>query len=174
MGISKNNPQSGQALFLLGVCMLVAMTFNNCGQTPPQDSVINQSYEKRIADTKIIYGHVLDQNFCADSSNYSCNRKIYSPHIQDSKKLLKDVCLPVGEGSILCPTGLELRFNTQTAIENCGPACPDTFDYEDAQCSLVLPNMLGENPINESGRNLGESLSKVFNACLDALSKEAR
>lgn len=77
------------------------------------------------------------------------------------------------DGKTLCPAGLELQFNTQDAIESCGSNCTDVFDYQDAQCSLVLPNLLGENPINEQGQNVNEALSNAYQGCLDALAKES-
>lgn len=150
---------------------MVSTTFNNCGRAPPQDSIINQSYEKRVSDLKIIYEHSLNSKYCLDSTNYSCTRKIYSPHLKDSTRLLKPQCLLMKDGSQICPSGLELVFNTQAAIESCGASCSENFDYEDAQCSLILPNLLGENAINEFGQNLEEALSNAYQGCQDALTE---
>lgn len=134
--------------------------------------MVNRSLESRIGDTQKLYGHSLNAQICQRAESYACHLKIYSPHLQNESKNLDETCTTVFDGTSLCVGGTETHFNTQSLINSCGGNCTDQFDYQDVQCSLLLPNLLGENPISEIADTFQDSLSKVYSACLQVFSPQ--
>lgn len=135
--------------------------------------MVNRPYESRIEDTRKLYSHSLNSQICKKGESYSCHLKIYSPHLQNESRNLGQSCVTVADGTNLCAAGTETHFNTQSLVNSCGSDCTDQFDYQDVQCSLLLPNLLGENPISEIADTLQESLEKTYSACLQVFSLES-
>lgn len=151
--------------FLL-VAGLVAFTFNNCGgsHSPSERAFVPQQQLQNAMSN--LYSGKLSSDVCRDASQYVCVHKIFSQDVEDAQSEIDFPCVKVSDGTEICVLGDQYRYNSSAAVASCGENCSESYEYQEFNCYVRLPDVHGVYPIQFTAENFQVTVDETYRACL--------
>jgi hypothetical protein len=148
-----------------------SLFYNNCAQTKSSvtgETLAFMSETEKVEKLKADHSSTLDSNFCENSQNYSCRRKIFSAAAESLKPKTEAHCFQLlKSGNEFCLSLPTQIYNSSSAQEACDGNCSEQYEFTEYDCHLKL-SPLGTtiNPLIVSTQDLKSSVEKIYQSCL--------
>lgn len=172
--MSQNKTAQNIARFVgfLGVGVLIAFVFNNCGANPFYAQQANIPVHKLQDDMVRAMGGKLPASACNEAAKYHCSQQIFSPAAEYGQSEITLPCVRLNNGSEMCLQGHLQTYNTAAAVELCKEDCDDNYDYEEFNCYFEQMDENGFYPLRASASKLEDALNETHSLCMRVVNGE--